>query len=59
MSRACGLGRTGRAGQKGTAYSLITQKEDRFAGELVRNLEGANQQVPPELMELAMHVRFD
>nr|GMD77079.1 DEAD-box ATP-dependent RNA helicase 24 [Ipomoea batatas] len=30
------IGRTGRAGDKdGTAYTLITQKEARFAGELV------------------------
>ncbi|KAJ3300145.1 hypothetical protein HK104_004065, partial [Borealophlyctis nickersoniae] len=28
------IGRTGRAGEKGTAYTLITQKEDKFAGEL-------------------------
>ncbi|KAG9069195.1 hypothetical protein KI688_010092 [Linnemannia hyalina] len=28
------VGRTGRAGDKGTAYTLITDKDDRFAGEL-------------------------
>ncbi|RCH93887.1 hypothetical protein CU098_000956, partial [Rhizopus stolonifer] len=48
------VGRTGRAGEKGTAYTLITQKEDRFAGELVRHLETSGQIVPPELMSLAM-----
>ncbi|KAJ3085536.1 ATP-dependent RNA helicase ddx42, partial [Quaeritorhiza haematococci] len=48
------IGRTGRAGEKGTAYTLITMKEDKFAGELVRNLEDASQAVPHELLDLAM-----
>lgn len=49
------IGRTGRAGDKdGTAYTLITQKEARFAGELVNNLITAGQNVPNELMDLAM-----
>ncbi|KAJ3190765.1 ATP-dependent RNA helicase ddx42, partial [Dinochytrium kinnereticum] len=47
-------GRTGRAGEKGTAYTLITKKEDHFAGELVRNLEDSSQVVSKELMDLAM-----
>lgn len=42
------------AGQKGTAYTLVTPKDKEFAGHLVRNLEGANQFVPPELIDLAM-----
>ncbi|ERN02145.1 hypothetical protein AMTR_s00045p00182070 [Amborella trichopoda] len=49
------IGRTGRAGDKeGTAYTLITQKEARFAGELVNSLIAAGQNVPPELMDLAL-----
>ncbi|KAH6811215.1 P-loop containing nucleoside triphosphate hydrolases superfamily protein [Perilla frutescens var. frutescens] len=49
------IGRTGRAGDKdGTAYTLITQKEARFAGELVNSLIAAGQNVSPELMDLAM-----
>lgn len=48
------IGRTGRAGEKGTAYTLVTDKDKEFAGHLVRNLEGADQQVPDDLMELAM-----
>ncbi|KAI8360852.1 P-loop containing nucleoside triphosphate hydrolase protein [Choanephora cucurbitarum] len=48
------VGRTGRAGEKGRAYTLITEKEDRFAGELVRHLETSGQMVPPELLGLAM-----
>lgn len=50
------IGRTGRAGEKGAAYTLITEKEKEFAGHLVRNLEGAGQEVPNELLDLAMKV---
>lgn len=39
------IGRTGRAGEKGTAYTLVVEKDKEFAGHLVRNLEGANQEV--------------
>ncbi|XP_062994756.1 ATP-dependent RNA helicase DDX42 isoform X3 [Elgaria multicarinata webbii] len=48
------IGRTGRAGEKGVAYTLLTHKDSNFAGDLVRNLEGANQHVTKELMDLAM-----
>ncbi|XP_065203685.1 ATP-dependent RNA helicase DDX42 [Planococcus citri] len=48
------IGRTGRAGEKGTAYTLITEKDKDFAGHLVRNLESVNQEVPSALMDLAM-----
>nr|CAD1833269.1 unnamed protein product [Ananas comosus var. bracteatus] len=49
------IGRTGRAGDKdGTAYTLITQKEARFAGELINSLIAAGQDVSVELMDLAM-----
>ncbi|KAG9457854.1 hypothetical protein H6P81_002362 [Aristolochia fimbriata] len=49
------IGRTGRAGDKdGTAYTLITQREARFAGELVNSLVAAGQNVTVELMDLAM-----
>ncbi|GJJ75691.1 ATP-dependent RNA helicase DDX42 [Entomortierella parvispora] len=48
------VGRTGRAGEKGTAYTLITEKDDRFAGELVRNLEEFGQPVSPDVMKIAM-----
>uniref|UniRef100_A0AAY4BF37 Helicase C-terminal domain-containing protein n=1 Tax=Denticeps clupeoides TaxID=299321 RepID=A0AAY4BF37_9TELE len=48
------IGRTGRAGEKGMAYTLLTHKDTSFAGDLVRNLEGANQNVSKELMDLAM-----
>ncbi|QQP39234.1 ATPdependent RNA helicase DDX42like, partial [Caligus rogercresseyi] len=48
------IGRTGRAGVRGTAYTLVTEKDKEFAGHIVRNLEQANQDVPSELMDLAM-----
>ena len=48
------IGRTGRAGQRGTAYTLVTDKDKEFAGHLVRNLEGAAQEVPEALLDLAM-----
>ncbi|KGN52865.1 DEAD-box ATP-dependent RNA helicase 24 [Cucumis sativus] len=49
------IGRTGRAGDKdGRAHTLITQKEARFAGELVNSLIAAGQNVSVELMDLAM-----
>ncbi|CAH1788169.1 unnamed protein product [Owenia fusiformis] len=47
------IGRTGRAGEKGTAFTLITSKDKDFAGHLVRNLETSGQYVPPPLIELA------
>ena len=48
------VGRTGRAGVKGTAYTLLTEKDKEMAGHLVRNLEQANQDVPKEVMDLAL-----
>ncbi|XP_024541622.1 DEAD-box ATP-dependent RNA helicase 24 [Selaginella moellendorffii] len=49
------VGRTGRAGDKeGVAYTLVTQKEARFAGDLVNGFVAAGQNVPSELMDLAM-----
>ncbi|AEC10828.1 P-loop containing nucleoside triphosphate hydrolases superfamily protein [Arabidopsis thaliana] len=49
------IGRTGRAGDRdGVAYTLVTQREARFAGELVNSLVAAGQNVPPELTDLAM-----
>lgn len=52
------IGRTGRAGVEGLAYTLVTEKDKEFAGHLVRNLEGANQEVPDELMKLAMQSQW-
>ncbi|CAI2347556.1 unnamed protein product [Caenorhabditis sp. 36 PRJEB53466] len=48
------IGRTGRAGQKGTAYTLVTEKDTEMVGHLVKNLESVSQEVPAQLMDLAM-----
>ncbi|XP_048478678.1 ATP-dependent RNA helicase DDX42 [Plutella xylostella] len=49
------VGRTGRAGVAGAAHTCLARDKDReFAGHLVRNLEGAMQEVPEDLMQLAM-----
>jgi ATP-dependent RNA helicase DDX42 len=51
------IGRTGRAGDKGHAYTLIdrsNRKDSLFAGDLVRNLELSDQLVPQQLMDFAM-----
>lgn len=48
------IGRTARGGEKGTAYTLVSDKDKEMVGHLVRNLEMANQFVPEDLMELAM-----
>lgn len=55
LTLPCNLG---RAGEKGTAYTLVTDKDKEFAGHLVRNLEGANQEVPQTLLDLALQVRL-
>ena len=47
------IGRTGRAGEKGLAYTLLTPKDKEFAPHLVRNLESADQEVSQELFDLA------
>jgi ATP-dependent RNA helicase DDX42 len=48
------IGRTGRAGEKGAAHTLVMSKDVNMAGDLVRNLETADQVVPDELLQLAM-----
>jgi ATP-dependent RNA helicase DDX42 len=53
------IGRTGRAGDKGVAYTLVTPKDKEFTPHLVRNLESANQQVPNDLLDLALQVIFN
>lgn len=53
------IGRTGRAGDKdGTAYTLVTPQEPKFAASLVQSLAAAGQEVTQELHDLAMKVNF-
>ncbi|KAH7295049.1 hypothetical protein KP509_27G030300 [Ceratopteris richardii] len=47
------IGRTGRAGATGIAYSFFTEQDAKHAKELIGVLEGANQKVPVELREFA------
>jgi ATP-dependent RNA helicase DDX5/DBP2 len=47
------IGRTGRAGASGEAYSFITSDKGRLARDLVNILKEANQQVSRELEDLA------
>ena len=44
------IGRTGRAGAKGTAYTFITPDEMQYASDLIRALKGSSQKVPDELV---------
>jgi len=43
------IGRTGRAGAKGTAYSILLHKEDKKAQEIVMVLQRSGLPIPPEL----------
>jgi ATP-dependent RNA helicase DDX5/DBP2 len=52
------IGRTGRAGATGTAYTFFTQQDGKHARELVKVLEGAGQKVPAELKDMAASGRF-
>ena len=47
------IGRTGRAGAKGAAHCFFTEENAGQARELVRILEGAEQDVPDALREMA------
>lgn len=49
---------SGRAGEKGTAFTLVTPKDYEFAGHLVRSLEGVGQEVPKPLLDLALQVEY-
>lgn len=46
------IGRTGRAGAKGTAYTFFTHANGRFARDLVKILREAGQSVSPALANL-------
>lgn len=42
-------GRTGRAGNKGWAYTFLTPDQPRYAAEIVRAMEISEVPVPPDL----------
>mmetsp|Transcript_76557 Transcript_76557/g.155393 ORF Transcript_76557/g.155393 Transcript_76557/m.155393 type:complete len:271 (-) Transcript_76557:157-969(-) len=43
------IGRTGRAGQKGTAYSILGPREAKKAQDIIQVLQRSNLPIPPEL----------
>ena len=47
------IGRTGRAGKEGKAHCFFTEEDASAARELVQILEGAEQEVPERLREMA------
>ena len=47
------IGRTGRAGATGEAYSFFGDQDSKHASDLIKILEGANQRVPVELRNMA------
>ncbi|XP_076129782.1 putative ATP-dependent RNA helicase DDX46 [Alosa pseudoharengus] len=46
------VGRTGRAGNKGYAYTFITEDQARYSGDILKALELSGSAVPPELEKL-------
>ncbi len=47
------IGRTGRAGNKGTAVTFITEEESQYAPDIVKALTASKQQVPEDLAKMA------
>ncbi|CAH2072749.1 unnamed protein product [Thlaspi arvense] len=47
------IGRTGRAGATGLAYTFFGDQDAKHASDLIKILEGANQNVPPQVREMA------
>lgn len=47
------IGRTGRAGATGLAYTFFSDQDAKHALDLVKILEVANQQVPVEIRDMA------
>jgi ATP-dependent RNA helicase DDX5/DBP2 len=52
------IGRTGRAGAKGTAYSFFTRANAKYAKDLIKILQDAGQIVSPALSELTRSAGF-
>lgn len=51
------IGRTGRAGKKGYAFTFITEEEDKFAEDIIKALQISNAKVPEDLKN--MHRKFE
>lgn len=48
------IGRTGRAGATGEAYTFLNDQDGKYASDLVKILEGSNQKVPQEVRDMAL-----
>lgn len=46
------IGRTGRAGATGVAYTFFCEQDSKYASDLVKILEGANQSVSQQLRDM-------
>uniref|UniRef100_A0A453EV60 Helicase C-terminal domain-containing protein n=1 Tax=Aegilops tauschii subsp. strangulata TaxID=200361 RepID=A0A453EV60_AEGTS len=46
------IGRTGRAGATGLAYTFLCDQDSKYVADLIKILEGADQDVPPELLDM-------
>jgi len=51
------IGRTGRAGREGTAHTFFQQCDKLRAGELVKVLKEAGQEVPKAMMEFDLSIK--
>ncbi|RWS03841.1 putative ATP-dependent RNA helicase DDX43-like protein [Dinothrombium tinctorium] len=47
------IGRTGRAGREGESITLVTREDWKHAGELIKILQEANQEVPGALVAMS------
>jgi hypothetical protein len=52
LKKMCVCSRTGRAGNKGYAYTFITPEQERYAGEIIRALELSEATVPQDVNKL-------
>ncbi|KAF8091460.1 hypothetical protein N665_0445s0045 [Sinapis alba] len=47
------IGRTGRAGATGQAFTFFGDQDSKHASDLIKILEGANQRVPQQIRDMA------
>src|SRR3569833_371282 len=45
-------GRTGRAGNKGTAVTFLTEDQERYSVDIARALKQSGQEVPPPVQRM-------
>ncbi|KAI3389142.1 hypothetical protein SNEBB_006087 [Seison nebaliae] len=52
------IGRTGRAGQKGVAYTLISKEDKEYIPQFISYLQQTHQKIPEQLLELGKLNKF-